>query len=98
MTIFPVVKTMLTVHVVLWQQRYTNTLDTPKQILIKGKALQRKSIASFYRKELSSPTPTPFLILHTPEEFGFGNGWFHFAESPGAGSIYLEAAWPGELS
>lgn len=38
------------------------SLNTPKQILVKGKFLQRKSIAGSYIKELSSPTLRPFPI------------------------------------
>ena len=38
------------------------SLNTPKQTLVKGKVLQRKSIAGSYMKGLSSPTLTPFPI------------------------------------
>lgn len=38
------------------------SLNTPKQILVKGNVLQRKPISGSYMKELSSPPLTPLQI------------------------------------
>lgn len=38
------------------------SLNTPKQILVKGNVLERKPTSGSYMKELSSPTLTPFQI------------------------------------
>lgn len=80
------------------------SLNTPKQILVKGNVLQRKPISGSYMKELSSPPLTPLQIRQRlPWRIWLWKWVVSFCWKPWGwqqqpGGSLCCVTWPGETS